>query len=87
MATQSLCCDTNRHALTKRVQDDISLVAAGLDDVLKQRKRLLGGVSLRISGTTSPAGRLIFHVVGSIAEFERERISERTKEDLEAAKR
>lgn len=36
--------------------------------------------------TTTPAGRLIFHVFASIAQFERERISERTKEGLVAAK-
>jgi len=37
--------------------------------------------------TTTPAGRLIFHVFASIAQFERERISERTKEGLQAARR
>lgn len=37
--------------------------------------------------TTTPAGRLIFHVFASIAQFERERISERTKEGLAAARR
>ena len=36
--------------------------------------------------TTTPAGRLVFHVFASIAQFERERIAERTKEGLEAAK-
>jgi DNA invertase Pin-like site-specific DNA recombinase len=37
--------------------------------------------------TTTPAGRLIFHVFASIAQFERERIAERTREGLEAARR
>lgn len=37
--------------------------------------------------TTSPAGRLVFHVFASIAQFERERIVERTREGLEAARK
>ncbi len=37
--------------------------------------------------TTISAGRLIFHVFASIAQFERERISERTREGLEAARK
>lgn len=37
--------------------------------------------------TTTSAGMLIFHVFASVAQFERERISERTKEGLAAAKR
>jgi len=36
--------------------------------------------------TTTSAGRLVFHVFGSIAEFERERIAERTREGLNAAR-
>lgn len=36
--------------------------------------------------TTTPAGRLVFHVFASIAQFERERISERTREGLESAR-
>ena len=37
--------------------------------------------------TTTPAGRLIFHVFASIAQFERERIVERTMEGLAAARK
>lgn len=37
--------------------------------------------------TTTPSGRLVFHVFASIAQFERERISERTKEGLQAARK
>lgn len=37
--------------------------------------------------TTTPSGRLIFHVFASIAQFERERIRERTMEGLEAARK
>ena len=37
--------------------------------------------------TTTPTGRLIFHVVGSVAEFEREIIKERVKTGLENARR
>lgn len=37
--------------------------------------------------TTTSAGRLTFHVFASIAQFERERISERTKEGLVSARK
>jgi DNA invertase Pin-like site-specific DNA recombinase len=37
--------------------------------------------------TTTPAGRLVFHVMSSIAQFELERIAERTKEELAAARK
>jgi DNA invertase Pin-like site-specific DNA recombinase len=37
--------------------------------------------------TTSPAGRLLFHVVGAVAEFERDLIRERVIAGMEQAKR
>ena len=37
--------------------------------------------------TTTAAGRLVFNVFASIAKFERERISERTKEGFAAARK
>src|SRR5215472_15063781 len=37
--------------------------------------------------TSTPSGRLLFHVLGSIAEFERDLIRERTSAGMRAAKR
>ena len=37
--------------------------------------------------TTTPGGRLIFHVMGALAEFERSLIQERTRAGMAAAKR
>ncbi len=36
--------------------------------------------------TTTPAGRLVFHLFASLAQFERELIVERTKAGLAAAR-
>jgi DNA invertase Pin-like site-specific DNA recombinase len=46
-------------------------------------------VSLGDSGldTTGPSGRLIFHVIGAVAEFERDLIRERTRAGVAAARR
>jgi DNA invertase Pin-like site-specific DNA recombinase len=44
-------------------------------------------VSLRENiDTTSPGGKLVFHVFGAVAEFERDLILERTMAGLEAAR-
>ncbi len=37
--------------------------------------------------TTTPGGRLVFHIMGALAEFERDLIQERTKAGLRAAKK
>ncbi len=51
------------------------------------QERGVGFRSLRESlDTTSPGGRLVFHVFASIAEFERDVIRERTMAGLEAAR-
>lgn len=48
------------------------------------------GIDLRVLhqgiDTTTPGGRLTFHILASIAEFERDLISERTRDGLAAAR-
>ncbi|QFT61280.1 DNA-invertase hin (plasmid) [Sulfitobacter sp. THAF37] len=59
-----------------------------LDIVEAIRERGAGFRSLAEDiDTTTPAGRLVFHVFASIAQFERERISERTREGLVSARK
>jgi DNA invertase Pin-like site-specific DNA recombinase len=53
--------------------------------ILEERK--VGFISLQESiDTTSPEGRLIFHIFGALTEFERNLIRERTKAGLAAAR-
>ena len=52
---------------------------------LEQRGVALRSVTESID-TSSPAGRLIFHTFGALAEFERDLIRERTKAGLAAAR-
>jgi len=65
--------------------------------LLKARRRpsLVGGVIAliggcghhgRAEGLTTPGGKLIFHIFGSLAEFERDLIRERTHAGLAAAR-
>jgi DNA invertase Pin-like site-specific DNA recombinase len=50
-------------------------------------KRGIGFKSLQEQiDTTSSSGKLVFHIFGSLAEFERELIRERTQAGLEAAR-
>jgi DNA invertase Pin-like site-specific DNA recombinase len=52
---------------------------------LEQQK--IGFQSLQESiDTTTPGGRLVFHIFGALAEFERNLIRDRTKAGLEAAR-
>jgi DNA invertase Pin-like site-specific DNA recombinase len=72
---------TKYDRLARSLKDLIEIVGA-----IRER-----GAGFRSLGedidTTTPTGRLIFHVFGSIAEFERERIIERTNEGLTAARK
>ena len=72
---------TKYDRLSRSLQDLLSIVEA-------VRAKGAGFRSLAEDiDTTTPAGRLVFHVFASIAQFERERISERTKEGLVAARK
>ncbi len=74
------------------------LVVWKLDRLARSLKQLIETVeSLEAKGigfksitesidTTTPGGKLIFHIFGSLAEFERSMIRERTRAGLEAAR-
>ena len=72
---------TKYDRLARSLQDLLAIV-----DTIKERGADFRSLAEDIN-TTTPAGRLAFHVFASIAEFERERIAERTREGLEAARR
>lgn len=58
-----------------------------LDKVHEMETRGVGFKSLSESiDTTSPGGRLLFHVLGSLAQFERDLVRERTRDGMRAAK-
>lgn len=72
---------TKYDRLSRSLQDLLSIVA-------KIREKGAGFRSLAEDiDTTTPAGNLVFNVFGSIAQFERERIAERTREGLAAARK
>jgi len=85
--------------MMKELRDGDVVVVTKYDRLARSLKDLLEiveqiqakGAGFRSIGedidTTTPAGRLVFHVFASIAQFERERIVERTKEGLTAARR
>ncbi len=93
---------TNRpgleHAIRAARKGDVLMVwrldhlARSLKDLIHLAERLEEkGVGLRSLqeqiDTTSAAGRLFFHMMGALAEFERNLIRERTRAGLDAARR
>lgn len=85
--------------LIEQLRDDDVVTVTKYDRLSRSLQDLLSIVeAIRAKGagfrslaedidTTTPAGRLVFHVFASIAQFERERISERTCEGLAAARK
>ncbi|GMG85559.1 recombinase family protein [Paralimibaculum aggregatum] len=69
--------------------DRLARTLRDLMEIVEAIREKGGGIrSLgEVIDTTTPAGRLFFHVFGSIVEFERERTVERTKEGLAAARK
>lgn len=58
-----------------------------IETITDLQERGIGFKSLQEQiDTTSPTGKLIFHIFGSLAEFERDLIRERTQAGLEAAR-
>jgi DNA invertase Pin-like site-specific DNA recombinase len=58
-----------------------------IDTITELEQRGIGFKSLQENiDTTSSSGKLIFHIFGSLAEFERDLIRERTTAGLEAAR-
>lgn len=72
---------TKYDRLARSLRDLLDIV-----ETIEQRRAGFRSLAEDIDTTTS-AGRLVFHVFASIAQFERERISERTKEGLDAARK
>lgn len=72
---------TKYDRLSRSLQDLLGIV-----EVIRAKGAGFRSLAEDIDTTTS-AGRLIFHVFASIAQFERERISERTREGLAAARK
>ena len=67
---------TKYHRMARSLKDLLEIV-----EVIRERGAGFRSLAEDID-TTTPADRLVFHVFASIAQFERERISERTKEGL-----
>jgi DNA invertase Pin-like site-specific DNA recombinase len=58
-----------------------------VDTIAALERRGVGFRSLRESiDTTTPGGKLVFHIFAALAEFERDLIRERTRAGLEAAR-
>jgi len=72
---------TKYDRLSRSLQDLLTIVEA-----IREKGAGFRSLAEDIDTTTS-AGRLVFHVFASIAQFERERISERTKEGLASARK
>jgi DNA invertase Pin-like site-specific DNA recombinase len=67
-----------------RMSRSLTTLIEGLKD-LEERQLEFCSLKERIE-TASPAGRLLFHIIGALAEFERDIIIDRTRSGLDAAR-
>lgn len=85
-------------ALTQAVRGDVFIVykldrlGRSMLDLIEKveglTKRGIGFRSLTEGfDTTTPGGRLLFHVIGALAQFERDLVVERTRDGMAAARR
>ena len=85
-------------ALTQAVRGDVFVVykldrlGRSMLDLIEKveglTKRGIGFRSLTEGfDTTTPGGRLLFHVIGALAQFERDLVVERTRDGMSAARR
>ena len=92
-------CRPALHAAMRRLRrGDVLLVwkldrlGRSLQDLIKTlttlERRGIGFCSVSDAiDTTTPTGKLVFHITGAMAEFERTLISERTRAGMQAARR
>ena len=93
------CCRPALHDALEFARSGDTLIVWKLDRLARSMKQLIEAIeTLRVRGigfrsltealdTTTAQGRLVFHMFGALAEFERSLIRERTQAGLAAARR
>lgn len=87
--TQTLSCLGEGDVLVVWKLDRLGRSLGFLCDLIERLGKKGGGFLSLTDGidTTTSGGKLVFHIMGALAEFERDLIRERTKAGMQAAKR